>query len=51
MDIRATRSTDGVWMARGEYQGKIHFECAYTKKEAIKKVRMWFGDWSVFNGN
>lgn len=49
MEITTVKHSDGSWMAKGTYNGQTRFECAWTKKEAIKRVRVWFGDWSVLN--
>lgn len=49
MEITVNKHSDGVWMARGTYDGKTRYECAWTKAEAVKRVRLWFGDWSALN--
>lgn len=49
MKLRTVKHDDGSWICRGEYQGVVRFACAWTKKEAEKQVRYWFGDWSACN--
>jgi hypothetical protein len=44
------KCSDGSWFCKGEYDGKTRIVCAWTKKEAEKQVRYWFGDWSALNG-